>query len=78
MFACGLGLLCRVKPHRRTQYVCSWCILSPLRQEPIPEAVTPSRGPKAGGTLLTITGVFLDTGSKEDVRVSVGAVDCIV
>ncbi|XP_075894183.1 plexin-B2b isoform X2 [Nelusetta ayraudi] len=47
-------------------------------REPIPEAVEPSRGPKAGGTLITIMGVFLDTGSMEDVRVSVGAVDCIV
>ncbi|CAJ1056257.1 plexin-B2b [Xyrichtys novacula] len=47
-------------------------------RDPIPEGVNPSRGPKAGGTLITITGRFLDTGSKEDVRVNVGSVDCKV
>uniref|UniRef100_A0A672GXX2 Sema domain-containing protein n=1 Tax=Salarias fasciatus TaxID=181472 RepID=A0A672GXX2_SALFA len=35
-------------------------------RDPIPDAVTPARGPKAGGTLITISGRFLDTGSKED------------
>uniref|UniRef100_A0A671YXT0 Plexin b2b n=1 Tax=Sparus aurata TaxID=8175 RepID=A0A671YXT0_SPAAU len=39
--------------------------LRPLSlQNPRPEAVKPSRGPKAGGTLITISGLFLDTGSK--------------
>lgn len=55
--------------------------LDPLNfshQDPIPEAVTPSRGPKAGGTLITISGRFLDTGSKEDVQVTVGGVSCTV
>lgn len=55
--------------------------LDPLNfshQDPIPEAVKPSRGPKAGGTLITISGRFLDTGNKEDVQVTVGGVDCIV
>uniref|UniRef100_A0A671YTT8 Plexin b2b n=1 Tax=Sparus aurata TaxID=8175 RepID=A0A671YTT8_SPAAU len=33
-------------------------------RNPRPEAVKPSRGPKAGGTLITISGLFLDTGSK--------------
>lgn len=47
-------------------------------QDPIPEAVTPSRGPKVGGTLITISGHFLDTGSKDDVQVTIGGVDCIV
>uniref|UniRef100_A0A672H4J0 Sema domain-containing protein n=1 Tax=Salarias fasciatus TaxID=181472 RepID=A0A672H4J0_SALFA len=31
-------------------------------RDPIPDAVTPARGPKAGGTLITISGRFLDTG----------------
>uniref|UniRef100_A0A8C4HT78 Plexin b2b n=1 Tax=Dicentrarchus labrax TaxID=13489 RepID=A0A8C4HT78_DICLA len=31
-------------------------------RDPIPEEVKPSRGPKAGGTLITISGRFLDTG----------------
>lgn len=55
--------------------------LTPLNfshQDPIPEAVKPSRGPKAGGTLITISGRFLDTGSKEDVQVTIGGVGCIV
>uniref|UniRef100_A0A674P295 Plexin b2b n=1 Tax=Takifugu rubripes TaxID=31033 RepID=A0A674P295_TAKRU len=45
-------------------------------QNPIPEAVTPPRGLKAGGTLITISGQFLDTGSKEDVQVTIGGVAC--
>lgn len=47
-------------------------------QDPIPQTVTPSRGPKAGGTLITISGQFLDTGSKDDVHVTIGTVDCTV
>ncbi|MEQ2252147.1 hypothetical protein ILYODFUR_018706 [Ilyodon furcidens] len=47
-------------------------------QDPIPDGVQPSKGPKAGGTLITITGRFLDTGSKEDVQVNIGGMDCAV
>uniref|UniRef100_A0A672Z9J9 Plexin-B2-like n=1 Tax=Sphaeramia orbicularis TaxID=375764 RepID=A0A672Z9J9_9TELE len=47
-------------------------------RDPILEAVKPARGPKAGGTLITISGKFLDTGSKDDVQVTVGGVDCFV
>uniref|UniRef100_A0A3Q1FTE5 Plexin b2b n=1 Tax=Acanthochromis polyacanthus TaxID=80966 RepID=A0A3Q1FTE5_9TELE len=47
-------------------------------RDPIPDAVKPARGPKAGGTLITISGQFLDTGSKDDVQVTIGGVDCIV
>ncbi|XP_012719594.2 plexin-B2b [Fundulus heteroclitus] len=47
-------------------------------RDPIPTGVKPSKGPKAGGTLITITGTFLETGSKEDVQVKVGDVDCAV
>uniref|UniRef100_A0A8C3AEW7 Plexin b2b n=1 Tax=Cyclopterus lumpus TaxID=8103 RepID=A0A8C3AEW7_CYCLU len=45
-------------------------------RDPIPEVVKPSKGPKDGGTLITISGRFLDTGSKDDVQVTVGEVDC--
>uniref|UniRef100_A0A8C7ZYD7 Plexin b2b n=1 Tax=Oryzias sinensis TaxID=183150 RepID=A0A8C7ZYD7_9TELE len=38
----------------------------------------PSRGPKAGGTLITISGKFLETGSKVDVQVTIGGVHCAV
>ena len=51
---------------------------NPLHQDPLPDAVQPSKGPKAGGTLITISGKFLDTGSKEDVQVTIGDVDCTV
>uniref|UniRef100_A0A672Z805 Plexin-B2-like n=1 Tax=Sphaeramia orbicularis TaxID=375764 RepID=A0A672Z805_9TELE len=47
-------------------------------RDPILEAVKPARGPKAGGTLITISGKFLDTGSKDDVQVTVGGVDCFL
>ncbi|KAM6937193.1 plexin-B2b [Xenentodon cancila] len=47
-------------------------------RDPIAETVTPSRGPKAGGTLITISGRFLDTGSREDVKVIIGNVECTV
>uniref|UniRef100_A0A3Q3N3B9 Plexin b2b n=1 Tax=Mastacembelus armatus TaxID=205130 RepID=A0A3Q3N3B9_9TELE len=40
----------------------------PPHQDPIPEEVKPARGPKAGGTLITISGRFLDTGSRDDVQ----------
>uniref|UniRef100_A0AAZ1XBF3 Sema domain-containing protein n=1 Tax=Oreochromis aureus TaxID=47969 RepID=A0AAZ1XBF3_OREAU len=33
-----------------------------LNVDPVPEEVTPNRGPKAGGTLITISGLFLNTG----------------
>uniref|UniRef100_A0A7N6BJ75 Sema domain-containing protein n=1 Tax=Anabas testudineus TaxID=64144 RepID=A0A7N6BJ75_ANATE len=45
-------------------------------RNPIPDAVKPAKGPKAGGTLITITGKFLDTGSREDVQVTIGGVEC--
>ncbi|XP_028440237.1 plexin-B2b [Perca flavescens] len=47
-------------------------------RDPIPEMVEPSRGPKAGGTLITISGTFLNTGSMDDVQVTIGGVDCTV
>ncbi|CAN9508504.1 unnamed protein product [Ophioblennius macclurei] len=47
-------------------------------RDPKPSGVTPSRGPAAGGTVITISGENLDTASKEDVAVSVGGVPCEV
>lgn len=38
----------------------------------------PRQGPQAGGTTLTINGTHLDTGSKEDVRVTLNGVPCEV
>lgn len=54
-------------------------LLIPLpTQDPIPEAVEPTGGPAAGGTVITITGTDLDTATKEDVSVTVGADACQV
>ncbi|XP_045434668.1 plexin-B2 isoform X1 [Pipistrellus kuhlii] len=47
-------------------------------QEPQPLSVEPREGPQAGGTTLTINGTHLDTGSKEDVHVTIGGVPCNV
>ncbi|XP_020774814.2 plexin-B2b [Boleophthalmus pectinirostris] len=47
-------------------------------QDPIPESVKPSQGLKAGGTLITIFGTNLKTGSASDVQVQIGGVDCFV
>ncbi|XP_036134142.1 plexin-B2 [Molossus molossus] len=47
-------------------------------QEPQPLSVEPKQGPQAGGTTLTINGIHLDTGSKEDVRVTINDVPCNV
>ncbi|XP_051544129.1 plexin-B2-like [Myxocyprinus asiaticus] len=47
-------------------------------RDPIPEAVFPSKGPEAGGTLITITGRDLDTASKDDISVIVGGELCEV
>lgn len=38
----------------------------------------PKQGPQAGGTTLTINGTHLDTGSEEDVRVTINNVPCNV
>lgn len=47
-------------------------------QQPQPMSVEPKQGPKAGGTTLTISGINLDTGSQEDVQVSIQGVPCNV
>uniref|UniRef100_A0A8C9W004 Plexin B2 n=1 Tax=Scleropages formosus TaxID=113540 RepID=A0A8C9W004_SCLFO len=45
-------------------------------RDPRPERVQPNRGPQAGGTLITITGTDLETGSKDDLNITVGGVIC--
>uniref|UniRef100_A0A8C8RX58 Plexin B2 n=1 Tax=Pelusios castaneus TaxID=367368 RepID=A0A8C8RX58_9SAUR len=45
-------------------------------QKPVPTGISPSEGPRAGGTMLTITGYNLETGSRKDVNVSLGDVPC--
>ncbi|KAG8517997.1 Plexin-B2 [Galemys pyrenaicus] len=47
-------------------------------QQPQPLSVEPKQGPQAGGTTLTINGTYLDTGSQEDVRVTLNDVPCNV
>ncbi|XP_017513502.1 plexin-B2 isoform X1 [Manis javanica] len=47
-------------------------------QQPQPLSVEPKQGPQAGGTMLTINGTHLDTGSEEDVRVTLNDVPCKV
>ncbi|VFV33934.1 plexin-b2-like [Lynx pardinus] len=47
-------------------------------QQPQPLSVEPKQGPQAGGTTLTINGTHLDTGSEEDVRVTLNDVPCKV
>uniref|UniRef100_A0A8C2ALG3 Plexin b2b n=1 Tax=Cyprinus carpio TaxID=7962 RepID=A0A8C2ALG3_CYPCA len=40
-------------------------------RNPVAQSVSPERGPKAGGTILTITGMNLDTASKHDLQITV-------
>nr|XP_055046154.1 plexin-B2-like [Misgurnus anguillicaudatus] len=47
-------------------------------RDPDPQKVTPSIGPEAGGTLITITGENLDTASKDDISIFVGREPCEV
>ncbi|XP_073724722.1 plexin-B2 isoform X2 [Misgurnus anguillicaudatus] len=47
-------------------------------RDPDPQEVTPSNGPEAGGTLITITGENLDTASKDDISIFVGGEPCEV
>uniref|UniRef100_A0A674CQV0 Plexin-B1 n=1 Tax=Salmo trutta TaxID=8032 RepID=A0A674CQV0_SALTR len=47
-------------------------------QDPFVMEVSPQRGPKAGGTSLTITGRNLLTGHPSDITVTVGGVRCVI
>uniref|UniRef100_A0A4W6D025 Plexin b2a, tandem duplicate 1 n=1 Tax=Lates calcarifer TaxID=8187 RepID=A0A4W6D025_LATCA len=47
-------------------------------RDPKPVSVEPMKGPMAGGTVITIRGEDLDTGTKDDVTVTIGGVTCEV
>ncbi|XP_053354190.1 plexin-B1 isoform X1 [Clarias gariepinus] len=47
-------------------------------QDPVLEGVSPQRGPRAGGTILTITGKKLLTGRSSDISVLLGDVPCVM
>ncbi|KAJ3602767.1 hypothetical protein NHX12_030515, partial [Muraenolepis orangiensis] len=47
-------------------------------QDPFVMGVSPERGPKAGGTALTITGRHLLTGRPSDLAITVGGVPCSI
>ncbi|XP_044066241.1 plexin-B1-like isoform X4 [Siniperca chuatsi] len=47
-------------------------------QNPILSSIFPQRGPKAGGSSLTIRGLRLTTGHPSDVSVLIGGVPCMV
>ncbi|XP_026187661.1 plexin-B1 isoform X2 [Mastacembelus armatus] len=47
-------------------------------QDPVLSSIFPQRGPKAGGSVLTIRGRRLSTGHPSEVSVLVGGVPCIV
>uniref|UniRef100_A0AAY4E690 Sema domain-containing protein n=1 Tax=Denticeps clupeoides TaxID=299321 RepID=A0AAY4E690_9TELE len=47
-------------------------------RDPQPTSITPVRGPKAGGTVITISGKDLHTSSLEDILITVGGVVCEV
>uniref|UniRef100_A0A9J7ZWT3 Sema domain-containing protein n=1 Tax=Cyprinus carpio carpio TaxID=630221 RepID=A0A9J7ZWT3_CYPCA len=47
-------------------------------RNPVAQSVSPERGPKAGGTILTITGMNLNTASKHDLQIMVHNVPCQV
>ncbi len=53
-----------------------YCVIPfvPCSQDPRITSISPERGPKAGGTLATINGTSLDTGSS--VTVTLSAVPC--
>ncbi|XP_067908087.1 plexin-B1 isoform X2 [Heterodontus francisci] len=47
-------------------------------QNPMLDSISPSHGPKAGGTSLTLNGVKLLTGRPSDIRVFVGDLPCLI
>ncbi|XP_049922205.1 plexin-B1 isoform X2 [Epinephelus moara] len=47
-------------------------------QDPVLSSIFPQRGPKAGGSSLTITGRRLRTGHPSEVSVLIGGVPCVV
>uniref|UniRef100_A0A8C1PAP3 Plexin b2a n=1 Tax=Cyprinus carpio TaxID=7962 RepID=A0A8C1PAP3_CYPCA len=53
-------------------------VLNFTYRDPVPKAVSPSKGPAAGGTVITITGENLDTASKDDISITVEREPCEV
>lgn len=53
-------------------------VFSACEQDPVLEGVSPQRGPRAGGTILTITGKKLLTGRSSDISVLLGDVPCVM
>ncbi|XP_029291815.1 plexin-B1-like [Cottoperca gobio] len=51
---------------------------SPSHQDPVLSSISPQRGPKAGGSSLTIRGRRLRTGHSNEVSVLIGGVSCFV
>ncbi|XP_036388457.1 plexin-B1 [Megalops cyprinoides] len=47
-------------------------------QDPVVTGVSPQRGPKSGGTSLTVTGRYLRTGRPSEVSVRIGDVPCLI
>ncbi|KAJ8265737.1 hypothetical protein COCON_G00148360 [Conger conger] len=47
-------------------------------QDPVVKQVTPQRGPKSGGTSVTITGQKLRTGQPSEVSVLIGDAPCLI
>ncbi|KAJ8374068.1 hypothetical protein SKAU_G00046480 [Synaphobranchus kaupii] len=47
-------------------------------RDPKPQTVQPMKGPKDGGTVITIEGTHLDTATKDDLNITVGDVICSV
>ncbi|XP_028304931.1 plexin-B2a isoform X2 [Gouania willdenowi] len=47
-------------------------------RDPKPSTVEPSKGPAAGGTVITISGKDLDTATKDDIAVMIAGVPCEV
>ncbi|XP_057676753.1 plexin-B1-like isoform X2 [Corythoichthys intestinalis] len=47
-------------------------------QDPILNGISPKRGPKAGGSSVTIKGRWLKTGHPSDVSVLIGGIPCMV
>ncbi|XP_042195517.1 plexin-B1 [Callorhinchus milii] len=47
-------------------------------QDPVLGSISPLRGPKAGGTSLTISGLRLLTGRPSHIRVLVGSLPCVI
>lgn len=80
MHIAGLGLcfsLLILEPYALFRLVTPSSTVSAL-QDPIVTGVSPRRGPKAGGTSLTITGLSLLTGRPSEVSVVVGTVPCLM